>query len=169
MLCSNCSSKEAAFHYKYIKNGVKSEIHLCSDCAKELGYIKENDSFFNPISLLGEFFSSPSLSHNKSADTRCNVCGTSFEEIRRNGFLGCDKCYEVFSNPIDTILSRIQPSTVHKGKLSGSEGKKIERDNTLKNLKEELQKAILNEKYEEAAVIRDKIKAFEKEEGKQNG
>lgn len=169
MLCSNCSSKEAAFHYKYIKNGVKSEIHLCSECARELGYIKENDTFFNPVSLLGEFFSIPSVVHNKTADTFCKSCGTSFEEIRRSGFLGCDKCYDAFGSAIDTILSRIQPSTIHKGKLSGSEGKKIERDNTLKNLKEELQKAILNEKYEEAAVIRDKIKAFEKEEGKDNG
>ena len=43
MLCSNCSSKEAAFHYKYIKNGVKNEIHLCTDCAKELGYITGTD------------------------------------------------------------------------------------------------------------------------------
>ena len=169
MLCSNCSSKEAVFHYKYIKNGVKNEIHLCSECAGKLGYIKESESVFNPANILGEFFSLPHFTYSKPSLTTCPKCGTSFETLSRSGFVGCDGCYEFFAKPIETILSKIQPSTVHKGKLSGTEGKKIERDNTLKNLKEELQKAILNENYEHAAVIRDKIKAFEQEGGQNNG
>jgi len=83
--------------------------------------------------------------------------------------VGCDKCYEAFGKTIDTILSKIQPSTVHKGKLNGVEGKKIQHHNTIKNLKEELQRAILDENYEQAAVLRDKIKEFETKEGGQNG
>jgi len=169
MLCSNCSSKEANFHYKYIKNGSVTEMHLCADCARELGYIKESEPAVSPASFLSEMFSFPHVSFAPKASESCSDCGTSFESIRRSGFVGCDKCYENFSGAIDTILSKIQPSTVHKGKVSGASGKKIERDNTLKNLKEELQRAILDENYEHAAVIRDKIKAFESEEGNQNG
>ena len=169
MLCSNCSSKEAAFHYKYIKNGVKNEIHLCTECAGKLGYIKETEAAFNPVNILGEFFSLPHFTLSKTVGAACPDCGTSFDTVSRSGFVGCDKCYEVFAKPIEAILSKIQPSTVHKGKLKGAEGKKIERDNTLKNLKEELQRAILNENYEHAAVIRDKIKAFELEGGQNNG
>lgn len=67
------------------------------------------------------------------------------------------------------MLAKIQPSTVHKGKLSGADGKKIARDNTLKNLKEELKRAIIDEKYEQAAVLRDKIKELEAKEGENNG
>ena len=40
MLCSKCGMKDASFHYKQISGGNKTELHLCSDCAKELGYIK---------------------------------------------------------------------------------------------------------------------------------
>ena len=58
---------------------------------------------------------------------------------------------------------------MHKGKLSGADGKKIARDNTLKNLKEELKRAIIDEKYEQAAVLRDKIKELETKEGENNG
>lgn len=169
MLCSNCSSKEASFYYKYIKNGVASEIHLCHDCAKELGYLKEAEPIFNPTSFLGELLSVPHFAGAPIDGHVCPDCNTTFDHIRRTGFVGCDKCYDAFAKPIDNILSKIQPSTVHKGKLSGQEGKKIERDNTLKNLKEELQRAILDENYEHAAIIRDKIKAFETGEAKNNG
>ena len=170
MLCSNCNSKEANFHYKYIKNGNANQIHLCRECAESLGYIKEHEPIFGATNFLGDLFSLPHFVHTPKETLLCPECGTSFDKIRRSGFVGCDKCYETFSAPIDSILSKIQPSTVHKGKLNGAEGKIIERDNTLKNLKEELKRAILDEKYEDAAVIRDKIKAFEKqEEGKVDG
>ena len=169
MLCSNCNAKEATFHYKYIKNGSANEMHLCRECAESLGYIKEHEPLFGATNFLGDLFSLPHFIHTPKETVTCPVCGTGFDKIRKTGFVGCDKCYEVFSAPIDSILSKIQPSTVHIGKLSGAEGKQIERDNTLKSLKEELQRAILDENYEHAAVIRDKIKAFEKEEGKQNG
>lgn len=167
MLCSNCGIKDANFHYKYITGGQLTELHLCSDCAKELGYIKENESPFSLGSFLGDFLSAPKTSVPTAK--RCPACSTSFDSVRRTGFLGCDKCYETFSAPIEAMLSKIQPSTVHKGKLSGADGKKIERDNTLKNLKEELRKAIIEENYEQAAVLRDKIKEFEKKEDENNG
>ena len=169
MLCSNCNAKEATFHYKYIKNGNANEIHLCRECAEKSGYIKEHEPLFGANNFLGDLFSLPHFIHSPKETITCPGCGTGFDKIRKTGFVGCDKCYETFSAPIDSILSKIQPSTVHIGKLSGAEGKQIERDNTLKNLKEELQRAILDENYEHAAVIRDKIKAFEKEGGKQNG
>lgn len=169
MLCSNCNTKEANFHYKYIQNGKATEAHLCRQCAEKLGYIKEHESGFGATNFFGDLFSLPHFVHAPKETLICPDCGTGFDKIRRTGFVGCDKCYEIFAGPIDSILSKIQPSTVHKGKLSGANGKKIERDNTLKNMKEELQRAILDENYEHAAVIRDKIKEFEKEEGKQNG
>lgn len=165
MLCSNCSLKEASFHYKYILNGKKSEIHLCSDCAKTLGYIKEQDSFLGHSNFLGDFFSVPNFHGSSSETLSCPSCGTPYRDIRRSGYVGCDQCYESFAEPIDTMLAKIQPSTVHKGKLSGAQGKKIERENAIKNLKEELSRAIIDEKYEQAAVIRDKIKELEAKGG----
>ena len=159
MLCSNCGVKDANFHYKHISGGQLTELHLCSDCAKELGYIKDSDAPFGLGSLFGDFLSSPKAPSQTAL--RCPQCSTSFDSVRRTGFLGCDKCYEVFSKPVESMLAKIQPSTVHKGKLSGADGKKIARDNTLKNLKEELKRAIIDEKYEQAAVLRDKIKELE--------
>jgi protein-arginine kinase activator protein McsA len=44
------------------------------------------------------------------------------------------------------------------------EVKKIEKKNELASCKAELQKAILEERYEDAAVLRDKINKIELEE-----
>ena len=166
MLCSNCGIKDANFHYKHISNGQQVELHLCAECAKELGYIKEKENLFGFPSFLGDFLSSPKA---VQSPVSCPECGTSFDKVRRTGFLGCDKCYEVFAKPIETMLSKMQPSTIHKGRLSGTDGKKIERANTLKTLKEDLKRAIIEENYENAAVLRDKIKEIEAKEAEQNG
>ena len=169
MLCSNCGIKDANFHYKYLSGGKLAELHLCTDCAKELGYLKESESLFNLGSILGDFLSVPKTVSPSSAGLRCPQCSTSFDSVKRTGFLGCDKCYEIFERPIEAMLAKIQPSTVHKGKLSGADGKKIERENTLRNLKEELKRAVIDENYEQAAVLRDKIKEFENKEDESNG
>mgnify|MGYP003506214751 CR=1 FL=1 len=38
MLCQNCNKNEANMHMKRIINGRAAEVHLCSDCARSLGY-----------------------------------------------------------------------------------------------------------------------------------
>jgi len=99
----------------------------------------------------------------------CPVCKTTFAEFKKTGLLGCDRCYDEFKDIIESTLSQIQPSTVHKGKLSGAAGEKIQRRNELDEMKENLKRAILDERYEEAAVLRDKIKKLEQQGGKENG
>ena len=101
MLCSHCGKKDANFHYKQVENGVFKEMHLCSDCAKELGYIHEHSFGFENI--LSDFLSFPK--HQTVAETPkgCSVCKTTYEEFKRTGLLGCEKCYDEFKN-IDSIL-----------------------------------------------------------------
>ena len=169
MLCSNCMSKDANFHYKYMKNGNITELHLCGECAKELGYVKPGDQTFNFTNFFGDFFSVPKFASGASPVAACPQCGTSFDTVRKTGFVGCDKCYDVFVNAIDTMLSKLQPSTVHKGRLSGADGKKIEREKNIKALKDELKRAIIDEKYEQAAILRDQIKELEEKEDENNG
>ena len=38
MICQNCNKNEANMHMKRIVNGRAAEVHLCSDCARFLGY-----------------------------------------------------------------------------------------------------------------------------------
>ena len=165
MLCTNCGIKEASFHYKHILNGKGTEQHLCAECASKLGYISQSENMFDFGSILNDFISMPSFASAVGEVNACPVCRTTFDEFKKTGRLGCDKCFDEFKTVIESTLSQIQPSTVHKGKLSGAAGEKIQKQNELSEMKERLKRAVIDEKYEEAAVLRDKIKKLEEQQG----
>ena len=170
MLCTNCGVKEASFHYKQIVNGKVNAQHLCRECASKLGYISQSgDGVLGLGSILNDFISLPSFAHKMGEVKTCPVCKTTYASFKKTGLLGCDRCYEEFKDIIESTLSQIQPSTVHKGKLSGTAGEEIRKKNELEEMEEKLKRAILDEKYEEAAVLRDKIKELKQKGGNVNG
>lgn len=164
MLCTNCKSKEANFHYKQIINGKQTQLNLCTDCARELGYLSQNEGWFDFPSFFGDFISMPSFAPAKSSSPACPACQTTLKEFMSSGFAGCEKCYDEFKDAIESALGQIQPSTTHKGSLGGEAGAKIKKTNELSSLKEQLKRAVIDEKYEDAAILRDKIKKLEEEE-----
>ncbi len=164
MLCTNCKSAEASFHYKQIISGKKSEQNLCHLCATKLGYLSHNENIFDIGSILNDFVSMPNALGGVKPEVVCPVCKMTYDEFRRCGLFGCDKCYEVFEATVENTLSRIQPATVHKGSLRSEEGEKIRKKNELTDLKNDLKKAIIEERYEDAALLRDKIKKLEEKE-----
>lgn len=167
MLCTNCQSREANFHYKQVINGKHTELNLCTECARELGYLNQGEGMFDLSSFFGDFLSMPSFAPSVTKVMACPECATTFDEFKRTGFVGCERCYDEFKDAIEATLEQIQPSTTHKGRLGGEAGAKIQKTNELDRLKEQLKRAILDEKYEDAAVLRDKIKKIEEE--KDNG
>lgn len=169
MLCTNCGMKEASFHYKQIVNGKSAEQHLCSECAAKLGYSSAGEGIFDFGSILNDFISMPTLSHLSGEVRSCPVCKTTYDEFKKTGRLGCDRCYDEFKTIVESTLSQIQPSTVHKGKLSGAAGEKIRKKNELDELEEKLKRAILDEKYEDAAILRDKIKEIKAKGERKDG
>ena len=63
MKCERCGRNEATFYYQSNINGRVTQVHLCPDCAAELGYTSRLEqsfrpfrrSFFDPFSLLEDF------------------------------------------------------------------------------------------------------------------
>ncbi len=91
MRCEHCNEREATTHIKKIINGNKTELHLCSECAAELGVAEEfspenffADTFFG--NLLGAGIPAMNV---LSGVERCESCGSSFNDIVKNGSVGC--------------------------------------------------------------------------------
>ena len=184
MLCENCGENEANVKYTQIINGAKKEMKLCEHCANELG-IGEMD-FSMPISLssfLGEFFENEEEDFlpefTKTKELRCEQCGMTYDEFTHTGKFGCANCYNTFSDKIEAILKNLHVANRHvgrRGKIVNStldkanikkEEQKQERkqDNEIYKidfLKKDLKQAIKEERYEDAAHIRDEIKKLEK-------
>ncbi len=181
MLCDNCGKREANVRYSENINGRKKELHLCEECSKKLGI--ENIDFNMPIDfssffggLLEDFGTNDFMPlFNEVKQLKCDNCGYTFEDIVNTGKLGCENCYSVFENRLDPIIKKIQGSNKHVGRTGKIIDSKISekinnKDSKTENnkdvskvekLQNDLKKAIKEEKYEEAAKIRDEIKKIE--------
>ena len=163
MLCQNCERNEATTHIKKVVNGETAETHLCADCAAHLGY----GDFFSGFGLnLGEIFGSLSgalPAAGESKIVRCPKCGCSFEDIAREGKLGCAECYATFYDKLLPSLQRIHGRIQHSGKVSESAAEEVKNAGKLEQLREDMKAAVENEDFEQAAKLRDEIKELEKE------
>ena len=185
MLCQNCGKNEVNFRYTQIINGVKKEMALCDKCAKSLGL--ESLDFNMPInfsSFLGDFLGGTSEveflpSFNKKETLQCEKCKMTYDEFINGGKFGCSNCYKVFENGLDNVLKHIHGSNKHVGRRSRLTTNKMQKQESklknnieekssqtnsqeekIKQLNKELKKAIKEERYEEAAKIRDEIKSI---------
>jgi len=169
MRCEHCNEREATTHIKKIINGNKTELHLCSECAAELGVAEEfspenffADTFFG--NLLGAGIPAMNV---LSGVERCESCGSSFNDIVKNGSVGCAHCYEKFEDKLEPSIVKIHGKTKHVGKnvtYTVDESEKAETpEDKAENLKEKLKQAIKEQRFEDAAELRDKIKELNQE------
>ena len=163
--CDECG-KEATVFWKENINGQVREAHLCAECAekKELGKFF-SESFFHedPFSALPLF--TGLFAPAQRTALSCPTCGETLEEIRTSGRFGCPECYEVFREKID--FSPFIRKGFRGGRLTAPKtedaGKKeeVKAPDKIGALKEKLKKAVAEEKYEEAAKLRDEIRKLE--------
>ena len=166
MICQACGKHPATTHIKTIVNGELSELSLCSECAQKMGYDDLLTNLgFNFGSLLGSFFGNDT--DELSDSLRCKGCGSSFEDIAQSGKVGCAECYHTFYDRLIPSIQRIHGNTKHCGKNPNitpqSDCTAIAKkpQNELESLREQLKEAIDVQNFEQAAVLRDKIKELE--------
>ena len=161
MLCEQCGKIPATTHIRKWVNGVQEEWNLCGECAKEMGY--HQLSFFKG-GVLGSFFSEELTPKAGDRALRCPFCGISFEEIAKNGQIGCANCYQFFRNRLAPTIEKLHGKAGHLGKTPTfykEEPKPKEEEPSLQVLKNRLQAAIEQQEFEQAAILRDQIKERE--------
>lgn len=173
MICQVCKENNANVHITKIVNGVKQEFNICERCAKEkeginIGFSSDlsfpsDFSFQNILSGIMDYVNQSNM-NTRAVEPKCEVCGTTYSEFKRQGLLGCSECYSTFTSTLNPLIKRVQGNTEHIGKLPKKSGKDIMEKKKLLKLKEELQKAIAEEEYEKAAEIRDKMRELQKGE-----
>ena len=136
-------------------------MRLCSECAEK----EKMGSFFPQDNLFSGFFSDSIFGGDYIKEQKkCPLCGSTRRDLAENGRAGCAKCYEVFSSELAKIVYGIHGNAVHVGSAPGKHAESIAKRKEIDELKKQQQQAVLEEDYEKAAAIRDKIRALEKEE-----
>ncbi|MCL2861076.1 MAG: UvrB/UvrC motif-containing protein [Firmicutes bacterium] len=151
---------KATYHTIKKVNGQTTQKHLCGLCHEKMsvGMFGDIASIFSGFK---NFLGTPS----KNTRNVCSHCGTTSDEFLQSGFLGCAKCYSDMQDLILPIIQQVQGSLGHVEDAPVSRSV-LETDdfpqlNEYQRLKRELEYAIKEENYEEAAVLRDKIKEIE--------
>lgn len=174
MICEHCKVREASVTVTQIINGQKSERHYCEVCASQFHpfHIDFNkDDNLQLAQLVSNWFGLP-LWKNETQEkqtqaaqtaTTCPTCGYSFRQFLNEGKLGCSQCYETFSTKLPQVLTKIQSGTKHTGKIPGTTtNNHLLLKKQIDKIREKLQQAIVEERFEDAANLRDEIKDLER-------
>lgn len=161
MQCKFCD-KPATVHLSQIVDNKVIKIDLCEECAKEKGVDDPvGNSLTELLAGLGAVHSESS--EGESTEMRCPRCGYSPKDFKKSGRLGCPACYETFRNILEPLLKSMHKGVKHVGKCPASLRRTQDITARLRQLEEELQEAIRRENYEQAAVLRDRIKQIKDE------
>jgi protein arginine kinase activator len=165
MLCDGCKKRPASVHITEIKNNQKAEKHLCEQCAKTSGEaVFSVDQQFTVQDLLkGMFKLALTEATHQKAEVTCPQCGLTYADFSRNGKIGCSGCFNAFGQRLEPLLRRIHGNNVHTGKIPKRAGVQLEAKQRLQQLRKQLEQQIALEEYEQAAKIRDAIKAIEED------
>ena len=168
MLCDICGKNPATVHLTEIIDEQMNELHLCEDCARNKSQAMEQQFGLSDLLAGMAEFEKPAPDKETVA-VKCPNCGLTYADFRKIGRLGCGECYRAFNKYLNPLLKRIHGATQHLGKVPFKSGKvmakKEKGSNDISTLKEKLQQAIVTEAFEEAARLRDQIRALEKKQG----
>ena len=157
MLCCICKEKDAKVHLTQIVNDKMQKVDLCEGCAKEKG-VNDPAGFSLADLLLGLGASQEMEQAPGGADLKCPHCGFGQMDFKKAGRLGCADCYTTFAEGLDGLLKSMHKGTKHLGKVPQHLAQSRDLSEKLKSLQKKLDKAVAEEDFEQAAVVRDEIK-----------
>lgn len=160
--CSHCK-KPIKVIYKEIVDNSMICTEMCGDCPVLQQKLHGQMAEFQPREGLTE----------TEAGLCCGNCRTTLESIKMGNPLGCSECYAVFADVLiseliasDKLPLRIKKDLMAKKTQPLHLGKSLHKPVTipassrLTALNEALNEALKKENYEQAAWIRDQIKAL---------
>lgn len=162
MLCEDCGKNAATMHFVVMgMGGHKSTISLCGECARARQQALFGALGLDMTSLLSGIWSGSQAATGVQSGKTCDKCGMSAGDIAREGKVGCANCYVAFQDVLEPLLRRIHGRARHVGKIPGRAGAGLKVQRELDQLREEQKVAIEREAFEDAARIRDQIRALE--------
>lgn len=138
MLCTRCGKNPAA---KYTVKTEEGDVTLllCPDCYRNLTKAEGYDP-------------------SQEGGTVCPACGTTIEEFRRTGLLGCAHCYTVFREELVPVIMQVQGKIRHEGKTPNAEASQnypLARE--LETLREEMERLLREKNFSAAEKLNARL------------
>jgi protein arginine kinase activator len=164
MKCDSCQEKATVF-YTQVSEGKLKKFVLCESCAQNKG-ITNPEGLLMAEELLGAATPSAAVADVFSFESQdsCPQCGFTMEDLRKVGRLGCPACYRAFSGEILQRLPSLHKGTEHIGYMPEGLVKQQAVRQEHSDLVARLEAAVLEERFEDAARLRDRIDELETSE-----
>jgi protein arginine kinase activator len=164
MLCEQCEKSEATIHLTQVVDGEVKKVHLCESCAAKSGFDLQGGMSITDI-LLSIGGQAPSSEPTPEAERSCPACHMQRSDFKKSGQFGCPACYEAFAEDLKPLLKAIHHAETHTGKVPSREGVRVRMTAQIAALQRDLGEAVADERYEEAAQIRDRIRECREQMG----
>jgi protein arginine kinase activator len=157
MLCDICKQNVAKVHLTQIIEGKTKKVDLCEACSKAKGI--DDPTGFSLADLLLGLGAAQELEQGSSkGGVRCAGCGFTQADFKKQGRFGCPECYGTFAEGLEAMLKSMHKGIRHVGKMPQSLQQSKDFEDRIRALQRKLEKAVLDEDFECAAVLRDEIK-----------
>ena len=157
MQCERCRHKDATVHLTEIIKGVRSEVHLCEQCARDIGLNSKLNSCSLSIPDMMSYLDEGAVGNGEV----CRSCGCSSADLDGSGRVGCPHCYEDLAGPISALYPEVMASYAGKHPSSVKADSPVRQEppeQSASYLKKQLDEAVREERYEDAAKLRDLIR-----------
>lgn len=178
MKCDMCD-QDATVFLTQIVDGKMTKVNLCDKCSKEKG-VTDPTGFQLADFLLGAATQKKARAAATDDDTlACPECGFTRAHLKKIGRMGCPECYHTFADDLDNMLRAMHKGTRHVGKVPGKQPalitpptpkervsppsvpKPVNPKKRMADLKAQIERAVAEERYEDAAKLRDEMRAME--------
>ena len=171
MICEHCKQRHANVTVTQVVDDQKVNHHYCEICATQF-YPTQLEHKHEPMKLhqlLSSWFGTLS-SMQQDVDSQmkqsskqhvCPKCGFSYQRFLKEGKLGCALCYETFRQELPPIFTRLQAGSTHIGKMPKDINNTIVLKKKINDLRTAMQLAVVEERFEDAAKLRDEVKEIE--------
>jgi protein arginine kinase activator len=160
--CQSCGKEPARNHYKRWENNRETELLLCDACAEKRGLAvssgAEGSALANSLNIMLQDMEG--LGEGTVGKIQCPGCGLLYSTFRETGRLGCSRCYEAFDQQLKPLLRRVHGSIRHTGKTPAVDDAHAARRRELRDLQEQMERAVGRDDFEAAAQLRDRIRAL---------
>ena len=161
MNCDLCEKPATVFLTQIVK-GQMQKANLCESCASDKGVT--DPTGFALADLLSGISSEQKESAQSSSEKSCHRCGFTQSDFKKTGRLGCSHCFDVFGEGLEGLLKAMHKGTHHVGKVPARAFSPEFAQGQISDLQQQLDSAVQEERYEDAAALRDKINKLSGEE-----
>jgi protein arginine kinase activator len=156
--CYYCGNP-STIHYTSIIGKKKVQQHLCEACARDQGVVSGTTPLNDPsgptlnLQALVNLIMSQQGKSTEAPPLACPECGLKFSQFRAEGRLGCANDYDTFAEMLVPLVEKAHRASTHIGKVPASRAIRTEQGRR----QLELKRAIAEERYEDAARLRDAL------------